>query len=89
MLVVVNDNEKQQFIAAFNKDTGEQVWRTGRSIRRDGADIERVAGDAVAGIRDGRHVVELGMIFRIAIPSFRNQQVGQRAPSDDRRRGPT
>jgi outer membrane protein assembly factor BamB len=38
LIVIVNDNEKQQFIAAFNKDTGKQVWRTERSIRVDGSD---------------------------------------------------
>jgi outer membrane protein assembly factor BamB len=32
LLVIVNDNEKQQFIAAFDKQTGEQVWRTNREI---------------------------------------------------------
>jgi outer membrane protein assembly factor BamB len=32
LLVIVNDNEKQQYIAAFNKQTGKQVWRTNREI---------------------------------------------------------
>jgi outer membrane protein assembly factor BamB len=32
LLVIVNDNEKQQFIAAFDKRTGKQVWRTSREI---------------------------------------------------------
>ena len=38
-LLIVNDNEKQQFIAAFDKNTGKQVWRTDRdlSVRRGGA----------------------------------------------------
>src|SRR6267378_3429627 len=27
MLLIVNDNEKQQFIAAFDKKTGKQLWR--------------------------------------------------------------
>jgi outer membrane protein assembly factor BamB len=31
-LVIVNDNEKQQFIAAFDKRTGKQLWRTGRDL---------------------------------------------------------
>lgn len=31
-LVIVNDNEKQQYIAAFDKQTGKQVWRTNREI---------------------------------------------------------
>ena len=32
LLVIVNDNEKQQYIAAFDKQTGKQVWRTNRDI---------------------------------------------------------
>lgn len=32
LLVIVNDNEKQQFIAAFDKQTGKQVWGTNRDI---------------------------------------------------------
>src|SRR5262245_55910969 len=32
LLVIVNDNEKQQFIAAYDKQTGKQVWRTNRDI---------------------------------------------------------
>ena len=32
LLVIVNDNEKQQYIAAFDKQTGKQVWRTNREI---------------------------------------------------------
>ena len=32
MLVIVNDNEKQQFIAAFDKRTGKPVWRTNRDL---------------------------------------------------------
>ena len=38
LVVIVNDNEKQQFIAAFNKNTGKQIWRTDRSIHVQGAD---------------------------------------------------
>jgi outer membrane protein assembly factor BamB len=38
LVVIVNDNEKQQFIAAFDKDTGKQVWRTNRSIHVQGSD---------------------------------------------------
>jgi len=36
LLVIVNDNEKQQFIAAFDKKTGKQVWRTNRMIGPEG-----------------------------------------------------
>jgi outer membrane protein assembly factor BamB len=32
LLVIVNDNEKQQYIAAFDKQTGKQIWRTNRDI---------------------------------------------------------
>lgn len=38
MIVVVNDNEKQQFLAAFDKRTGKQLWRTNRSIHVKGSD---------------------------------------------------
>lgn len=36
MLVIVSDNEKQQYIAAFDKRTGKQVWRTNRSLGNKG-----------------------------------------------------
>ena len=36
LLVVLSDNEKQQFIAAFDKATGKQVWRTNRDIGEKG-----------------------------------------------------
>ena len=32
LLLIVNDNEKQQYIAAFDKQTGKQLWRTNREI---------------------------------------------------------
>lgn len=32
LLIVVSDNEKQQYIAAFDKKTGKQVWRTNRDL---------------------------------------------------------
>jgi len=44
LLVIVSDNEKQQFIAAFDKKTGKQVWRTNRDIR---------AGTSAAARRTG------------------------------------
>ena len=34
LLIIVNDNEKQQYIAAFDKKTGKQVWRTNRDIAK-------------------------------------------------------
>lgn len=36
LLVIVNDNEKQQFIAAFDKQNGKQIWRTNRLIGQEG-----------------------------------------------------
>jgi outer membrane protein assembly factor BamB len=38
LVIIVNDNEKQQFIAAFDKTTGKQVWRANRSIHVQGSD---------------------------------------------------
>ncbi len=36
-LVIVNDNEKQQFVAAYDAKTGRQLWRTDRQLReKDG-----------------------------------------------------
>jgi outer membrane protein assembly factor BamB len=32
LLVIVSDNEKQQYIAAFDKQTGKQVWKTNRAL---------------------------------------------------------
>ncbi len=32
LLLIVSDNEKQQYIAAFDKKTGKQVWRTNRDL---------------------------------------------------------
>lgn len=41
LLLIVNDNEKQQFIAAFDKQTGKQVWRTNRDIGGKGQPVQR------------------------------------------------
>ncbi|BDC51109.1 serine/threonine protein kinase [Bryobacterales bacterium F-183] len=38
LLVFVNDNEKEQFIAALDKNTGKQVWRKKREIHLKGSD---------------------------------------------------
>jgi outer membrane protein assembly factor BamB len=36
-IVIVNDNEKQQFVATFDADDGKLVWRTDRALReKDG-----------------------------------------------------
>ena len=32
LLIIVSDNQKQQFIAAFDKRSGKQVWRTDRDL---------------------------------------------------------
>jgi outer membrane protein assembly factor BamB len=37
----VNDNEKQQYIAAFDKNTGNQVWRTNRDIGGKSQPVQR------------------------------------------------
>ncbi len=34
LVVIVNDNEKQQYIAAFDKKTGKQIWRTNRELAK-------------------------------------------------------
>ena len=36
LLLIVNDNEKQQFIAAFDTKTGKPVWRTNRDLAAKG-----------------------------------------------------
>jgi outer membrane protein assembly factor BamB len=41
LLVIVSDNEKQQYIAAFNKKTGKQVWRTNRDLGGKGQPVQR------------------------------------------------
>ena len=40
-LVIVSDNEKQQFIAAFDKKTGKQLWRTNRDLGGKGQPAAR------------------------------------------------
>src|SRR6185369_16750969 len=39
LLVIVSDNEKQQYIAAFDKQTGKQVWRTNRDLGGKGQPV--------------------------------------------------
>jgi outer membrane protein assembly factor BamB len=41
LLVIVSDNEKQQYIAAFDKRTGKQVWRTNRDLGGEGQPRQR------------------------------------------------
>jgi outer membrane protein assembly factor BamB len=35
-LLILNDNEKQQFLAAFDKETGKCLWRTDRDVKKEG-----------------------------------------------------
>ncbi len=44
LLIICNDNEKQQFIAAFDKKTGKQVWRTDRDLRTGTSAAARRSG---------------------------------------------
>lgn len=41
LLVIVSDNEKQQYIAAFDKKSGKQVWRTNRDLGGKGQPVQR------------------------------------------------
>jgi outer membrane protein assembly factor BamB len=41
MLLIVNDNEKQQFIAAFDTKTGKPLWRTNRDLAAKGEGTPR------------------------------------------------
>jgi outer membrane protein assembly factor BamB len=41
LLVIVSDNEKQQYIAAFDKQTGKQAWRTNRDLGGKGQPVLR------------------------------------------------
>jgi outer membrane protein assembly factor BamB len=41
LLVIVSDNEKQQYIAAFDKQTGKQIWRTDRDVGGKGQPAQR------------------------------------------------
>ena len=41
LLVVLSDNEKQQFIAAYDKKTGKQAWRTNRDLGGKTQPIQR------------------------------------------------
>ena len=43
-LVILNDNEEQQFLAAFDKKTGRQLWRVKRDIGTSGEGPSRRSG---------------------------------------------
>jgi outer membrane protein assembly factor BamB len=41
LVVILNDNQKQQYIAAFDKSTGKQVWRTNRDLGGSTQPVQR------------------------------------------------
>jgi outer membrane protein assembly factor BamB len=41
LLLILNDNEKQQFLAAFDKQTGKCLWRTDRDVSVQGGPPRR------------------------------------------------
>ena len=41
LLIVLNDNQKQQYIAAFDKKTGKEVWRTNRDLGGNAPPVQR------------------------------------------------
>jgi len=42
-LIILSDNEKQQYLASFDKKTGKQLWRTDRDIRESNGRGQRSA----------------------------------------------
>ena len=41
LLIVLSDNQKQQYIAAFDKQSGKQVWRTNRDLGGNTQPVQR------------------------------------------------
>lgn len=41
LLIILTDNQKQQYIAAFGKLTGKQVWRTNRDLGGNAPPVQR------------------------------------------------
>src|SRR4026208_2570755 len=41
LLIVLSDNQKQQYIAAYDKQTGKQVWRTERDLGGNQPPVQR------------------------------------------------
>jgi outer membrane protein assembly factor BamB len=41
LLITLNDNQKHQYIAAFDKRTGKQVWRTDRDLGGSSQPVQR------------------------------------------------
>lgn len=54
LLVIVSDNEKLQFIAAFDKKTGKQVWRTNRDLKAGNSPSARRTGWSATACSCGR-----------------------------------
>ncbi len=68
-LLIVSDNEKQQFIAAFDKNTGKQIWRTNRdlAVKRGGASSRSCWSTPYVWITPGRsEVVTIGPRFAVS-----------------------
>lgn len=42
-LIILSDNEKQQYLASFDKRTGKQIWRTDRNLVETGGRAQRSA----------------------------------------------
>ena len=40
-LIILSDNQKQQYIAAFDKQTGKQLWRTDRDLGGNAPPVQR------------------------------------------------
>lgn len=41
LLIIVSDNQKQQYIAAFDKQTGKKIWRTERDLGGHAPPLQR------------------------------------------------
>jgi outer membrane protein assembly factor BamB len=41
LVIVLNDNQKQQYIAAFDKKSGKEVWRTNRDLGGNQPPVQR------------------------------------------------
>ena len=41
LLIILSDNQKQQYIAAYDKQTGKQVWRTERDLGGNAPPVQR------------------------------------------------
>lgn len=59
MLLIVADNEKLQFIAAFDTNTGKQVWRTNRDLAATGEGPPRRSGWVTPFVWKNSHGTEV------------------------------